>query len=269
MNKNDRHLFLLLSIVTCIFIFFASYNGLTIIGFYGKETLNWQAQSIAQDMANLFLISPVLLTSAVLIALKKNVGLPLWAGTMLYLIYTYLIYCFNIHFNNYFIVYCLILGLCFYQLAYFMHSYMRVFAQMFHEKKTDKPIAIYFLILSLSFYFLWLMDIIPATLNNTVPKGVRDGGLFTNPVQVIDLSVFLPGVFITGMLLLNRNKLGRLFAAVLLMFFILMDLTIAVLAVVMVKEGVGSSILLSFIMSFLAVFSLMLLLYHLKKNTTT
>jgi hypothetical protein len=264
MNKKDRIIVLLLSCIVCVLICIGSYNGLTTADFYNQETANWKAQSIGQDMINLFLICPFLLITAVMVFLKKEYAMSLWAGALSYLIYTYLIYCFDIHFNNYFILYCLILGLCFYLFVYCIYSQIQKSNLKFEGRKIDKINAFYFLIISISFYFLWLLDIIPAMLDNVIPQGVLDGGLFTNPVHVIDLSIFLPGIFITGVLLLNQKPLGRLFSPILLTFFILMDFTIALLTIVMTNEGVSSGYTVAYVMAFLGLFSLALLLKTLK-----
>ena len=264
MNKKDRILFLLLSCIVCVLICIGSYNGLTTADFYSKETANWKAQSIGQDIVNLFLICPFLLVTAVMVFLKKEYAMSLWAGALSYLIYIYLIYCFDIHFNNYFILYCLILGLCFYLFIYCIYSQIQKSNFKLVGRKIDKLNAFYFLIISICFYCLWLWDIIPAMMDNTIPQGVIAGGLFTNPVQVIDLSIFLPGIFITGVLLLNQKPLGRIFSPILLTFFILMNFTIALLTIVMIKEGVSSSYTVAYVMAFLGLFSLALLLKTLK-----
>lgn len=266
MSQTERISLFLISALTCLLIYMASYSGLAVPGFYAKETVNWQAQSVGQDMVNLFLATPFLLVSAFLVLLKKDYGFPLWAGCVLYLIYTYLIYCFNIHFNNYFLCYCCILGICFYLLFYFMQGYVREGISTDSKRGVEKVIGLYFLIVSLLFCFLWLSDIVPAVMNNTIPKNLVDGGLVTNPVQVLDLSIFLPGVFIAGILLLKGQKLGYLLAPVLLTFFILMDSTIGLLTIIMIQKGVGTDLTVSFLMGSMALFSSLLLVLYFRKT---
>src|SRR6185295_1303389 len=99
------------------------------------------------------------------------------------------------------------------------------------NKVTLKLTGIYFIALSAVFYFLWLSEIVPAVINNKVPSSLIEVGLFTNPVHVIDISIFLPGMFITGILVLREKPLGYLLAPALLSFFILMDITIGWLAI--------------------------------------
>lgn len=263
MIKNEHKLFFSLSLIISILICLSSYEGFMNPDFYGRESLNWQAQSVGQDLINLFLICPVLLAASFLILLQKNFAYPLWAGTLLYLIYTYQIYCFNIHFNSYFTAYCLILGLCFYLFTYFIYSQIKT-GLRFHNNKLNKPIAFYFLIIAVLFYLLWLWDIVPAILHHTIPDSVKKGGLVSNPVQVLDLSIVLPGVFITGILLLKRKPLGLLFSPILLTFFILMNLTISLLTIVMVNKGVESQYTVAMVMACLSIISALLLIQQLK-----
>ncbi len=133
------------------------------------------------------------------------------------------------------------------------------------RKVPQRFTGIYFILLSLLFYFLWLSEIVPAVRAGENPKSLKDTGLATNVVQVLDLSVFLPGILITGILLLRRKTAGFLIAPALLMFFVLMDITIGVLVLIMKQRGLEGSYLLSGVMGVLALFSLFLLLVWIRK----
>jgi hypothetical protein len=126
--------------------------------------------------------------------------------------------------------------------------------------------GVYFLIISVLFYFLWLSEIVPAIISATVPKSVSDAGLFTNAVHVIDLSIVLPCIFITGVLVLKRNILGFILAPIMLTFFILMDITIGFLAIMIKIQGVGSDLYVASIMGLLAVISSFLLALYFKNG---
>src|ERR1019366_8796872 len=115
---------------------------------------------------------------------------------------------------------------------------------------------------------LWLSEIIPAIIQNTIPKSIVETGLFTNAVQVIDLSVFLPGIFITGISLLKRISFGLILVPIILTFFVLMDISIGTLAVVMKMKGVESNLVLTVIMGVLALLSLVLLIWYFKSIKT-
>ena len=265
MNKRQAGIVLALSLIISALIITAGSTGLSSAGLYAKETFNWQVQTQGQDLINIFLIAPFLFISAVMIFRKIRQGLLLWTGCLLYVIYTYLIYCFDIHFNNFFIEYCLILGISFYLCIFSFYVLVKEPYTDAPKPRLNKFTGVYFLIVALLFAFLWLSEIVPAIAGNAIPKTLSDAGLFTNPVEVIDLSVFLPGVFISGILLLKRNKFASsMLAPVILTFFILMDITIAFLTILMVRNGIATNGSVALFMLIMALVSLILLLLHLK-----
>ncbi|HMQ61272.1 MAG TPA: hypothetical protein PKE06_11435 [Flavilitoribacter sp.] len=251
-------------------VIFAGVTGLVTPGFYSAETLNWEAQGIGQDMIDLFLITPVLIISAWMAWRGSKAGLLFWAGAIFYLIYTFAIYCFAVHFNSLFLIYCLVLGLSFYGFLAFLISYSG-------EPTTDWPtgripvrLTAWFLIsIAGLFYLLWLSEVVPATLGNQTPDSLVQTGLFTNPVHVLDLSVCLPGLILTGILLLKNKPMGRMLAPVMLTFCILMDITIGSLVVVMNRHGIEGGWFLTVIMGGLAGVSAVLLWLNLKGLSPT
>lgn len=253
-----------LSLLNAFLIIFASSVGLFAHDSYSRESSNWQAQAIGQDLVDLFLLVPCLLITGFL-ASGNYIARVMWGGVLLYLIYTFLIYCFDVHFNNLFVIYCFILGLSFYSFLYFISVQSKEQGVIeFTKSLPVKAVGIYFLIISGVFSFLWLSEIIPAILHNTTPKSLIETGLLTNPVQVIDLSLFLPGIFITGVLVLKKKPMGLMLAPVILTFFILMDITIGFLVIVMKQRGLESNLSVTVAMSVLALFSLIMLIWYLR-----
>ena len=236
--------------------------------FYSRETPNWQTQAEGQDIADLFLAVPVLLIAAVMVARNRPKAFLVWGGTVLYLLYTFLIYAFAVHFNGLFWVYCLVLGLTFYAALFFFYCLLQI-----SVSQTDSPsfvakfTGIYLMVIAVLFYLLWLSDVIPHALNHTIPPTLKETSLPVNPVQVIDLAVFLPGLFGVGFLLWQRKSWGFVLAPVFLSFCVLMDLTIAGLALLMQYRGLGSDSLVTVLMGVLALISFVLLLIHLKRLT--
>lgn len=254
-----------LSMPLAALVAIASGVGLLTPDLYSAETKNWQAQSIGQDMVDLFLILPCLVVSALLSLRNNRTATRIWAGVVLYLTYTFVLYCFDVHFNKLFILYCLCLGLAFYAFLYFLVTQYREHEGLFYSKSTaSRTVGMYFIAITLIFYFLWLSEIIPSVMHNTIPKSVVDAGLFTNGVQVLDLAILLPAIFISGVLLLRGAQFGYIMAPVLLTFFILMDITIGILAVIMKLRDVESNLSITMIMGVFALISFVLLIWFLK-----
>ena len=228
--------------------------------FYAAESPNWTLQSLGQDYIDLLFVAPLLVFSG--IASRNNKGaLLVWGGVLFYLIYSYSIYCFALHFNKLFVMYCIILGLSFYGFVYFLYRLSEENVKSwFDERVPVKALAAYLIFVAVAFYALWLMQIIPPISEGKVPKELSDAGLIVNPVHVIDLSVCLPALFITGVLLLKKHNMGFILAPVMLSFCIIMDVTIGVLAWMMKLNGLSSDMSVVWIMVVLAVVSAAMLI---------
>jgi hypothetical protein len=210
---------------------------------------------------NLFLIAPVLLVAALYSFQGVKIAFLMWGGTVAYLVYTFLIYCFAVHFNVLFLIYCLILGLSSFSLFWFFTTQLRTpVVTRLDSRPFLKFTGAYFIIISVTFYALWLLEVIPANLANGVPRSLTDTGLMTNPVHAIDLSVFLPLVFTSGVMAISARPLAAILIPVILIFFVLMDFTIATLTIVMIQNGLGGSIFIVLAMGVLALLSLVLLI---------
>lgn len=257
---HRRKIFLWLSFLLALLIIVSGIYSLLTPGFYDQESLNWQAQSTGQDIIDVFFITPLLLF-ATFYTHKKQIALYVWAGIHLYIVYTYTIFCFAVHFNSLFIVYCLILGLSFYSLLLFIYSISKSGNPVLTTSR-PKTTGIFFIITSLLFYTVWLREIIPALVQQEIPVLIKETRLLTNPVWVLDLSIVLPGIFISGIFLLHKKQAGYILAPVLLTFLIMMNITIAFLSLFMQSSGIAErDIFVPIVMVVLAVYCFILWWY--------
>jgi hypothetical protein len=261
----EQKVILGVSLPLILLLILCSTIGLLYPGIYTAPSSNWVTQTIVQDGVNLFIVTPVLIVAALYSFQGIKAAIIMWGGTVGYLAYTFLIYCFSVAFNVLFLGYCLILGLSIFSLAWFFLTQVR------HPIVTKLPSSIftkvtgvYFLVIAVLFYVLWLMDILPASITNTMPASLAGIGLPTNPVQVIDLSIFLPLVFIAGVLTIRTKPLAATLVPVVLVFFVLMDITIAVLTTVLIREAFGGSIAVVMVMTCLGIFSMLLLIWFVR-----
>ncbi len=253
------------SILLVLLVAGVSLVGIFTPDFYANEKLSWQVQALGQDIIDLVLVVPILLvTTLIAFNIEKTVVF-LWAGILLYIIYTFTIYTFDIHFNKLFILYCIILGIALYVFLYFIYWQIKDPIIESINRTVVKVVGIYFLLIAVFFYFLWLLEIVPNAVNGTTPSSLMESGLPTNPIHVIDLAIFLPGIFITGILLLRNIKLALTISPFMLVFFILMDITIATLGAMMQQRDVeGNYFSLTSAMWLLALFSLVLLVWYMR-----
>lgn len=223
----------------------ASLGGLLLPATYARETASWAAEGIAQDWVDLVLVVPLLLIAAVLALRGLRIGKTLLAGATLFTAYSFLIYGFAIHFNGLFLVYCAVLGLSVFIFVGLAVAIGRETAGPVAAQRFAISFAGWFLIIvAMLFAALWLMAIVPANLAGAVPSAIVTSGLPTNPVYVIDLSLFLPGQLLVGVNLLRRRPLGYALAPVLLTFGAIMAATLATSMVFSSVKGLGGSVAL-------------------------
>jgi hypothetical protein len=265
-DKKHDGTILYLTVPLAILTALVSYAGIFTSSTYSRETTGYAAQGIGQDIVNLFLVVPILLITGFLAWRKSKSGLLIWSGAVFYLAYSYTIYCFGLHFNSLFIVYCAILGLSFYAMVYFVFSSIREnVSEWFSKTLSTTPTGIFLIIIAVLFYFIWLSDIIPAILNHTTPKCITESGLLVNPVHVLDIAICLPALLMTGIALIRRKNTGYLLAPTMMIFCMLMAVAIAAMVFVMKAKGLETDNSLAVIFGIITLISALFLFLFLRK----
>jgi hypothetical protein len=127
-----------------------------------------------------------------------------WIGALLYFVYAYLIYAMAVHLNYLFLGYVAALGLSAYALVGALYTQGGGTMPTDHAHRRRLPAVVLMLIGGL-FGLLWLGELVPAVLTDSVPESLEEAGLIVNPIHVVDLSLVLPGMLITGYLLMKRH----------------------------------------------------------------
>lgn len=198
---------------------------------YANETSALAAQAIAQDWFDLWILAPVIAISAATSVLGSARARYVLMGGLLFAAYTAAIYCFSVHFNALFLVYCATLGASIYGLAI-------IAAEIHHEPsyfvaspRARRLAAGCLIAIGGGFALLWLAQILPALAAGEPPRQLTELGIPTNPVHVLDLAIVLPLHVIAGVGLWRGTRLGLLLAPMMLAFGALMAGSIAVLVV--------------------------------------
>lgn len=225
----------------------ASLGGLLSTTTYAGETASISAQCLGQDWFDLLLVAPLLALST---GPSRRARLVL-GGAFAYTAYTFSIYAFSIHFNALFLVYCAALGLSVYGLAATCRSCGDV------SGWTARPVARRLvgglqLGIAAAFALLWLADIVPALAAGRAPLSVSKEGLLTNPVHVLDLSLALPALALSGVALWRGRPLGSLLSPILLTLSTLMSLSIGAMMVSASVRGTASDSAVAVVFVFVA-----------------
>ena len=199
-----------------------SAAGLLVPGIYAGLTPSFRPQALAQDLANLVVVSPALLALALFAWRGSLRAFLLWTGVVGFTVYNYIVYCFSIPFGPLFLLWTAVLGLALFALIGALGSadHQRIRAD-YHDGTGLRVAAWALLSLAVLFAILWLSEDIPALLAGRQPASVRALGVPTNAVHVLDLGFFLPAAAATGVMLLRRRTMGYVLAPGMLAFLTL------------------------------------------------
>jgi len=247
---------------------------LAVVSFYGgfvpwvyeRETASMAAQGKGQDIVDLFLVVPLLIVSLIFLLRKSRIAIFIFSGTILYILYSFFIYSFGVHFNNLFLLYCLTLGLSLYTFILIMSEFTKKDVEnWFSDGVPVRSTGVYFILVAVLFYMLWFKDVLPAIVNDSVPKSVSDYDLLVNPVHVLDMAVMLPALIIAAALLMRRRRLGFILAPVLLVFLIILATALVGMLIMLKANGISEEASVAGIFVVLAVVSGSFLFLFLKK----
>lgn len=218
----------------------ASITGIAVDSIYAAETENWAGQAIGQDIANLvaYAAMAVLALFAARGSLRAYLG---WLATLVYSAYAYAIYAFSVQLGPLFVVYVAVLGLSVYALAGGIASLdpVRV-RQAFSERAPTTLTGGFAVLIGAAFYLLWLSEVIPAMFADGAPEFLREVGLPTNPVHVLDMGLLLPAVLLAGVLLIKRRSWGYLLVPAVLGGLILLGVGIVAVVAVLAYRDVAT-----------------------------
>lgn len=269
MTNGQLRIITFLTLIMLVFLATASIFGVFIDITYARESASMAAQGMGQDMVDLFLVVPAIIISLILMRNNKRVATLVFGGLVFYVLYSFIIYSMGVHFNLMFLVYCFTLGAATYTFIVYFYYLSRIeVKEWFTEKTPNKALAVFFIIVAALFYLLWLRDIIPPIMNNTVPKTVSDYDLLVNPVHVIDLAFALPGLVIVAILLIRKHNLGYLLAPIALVFLITLTIALAAMVIITRIKNISEDASIAVIFLILAVISTGFLWSFLRKIKT-
>lgn len=212
-------LYIWTTLITSLLTLTSSAAGVLVSGTYARDTPNWAQQARAQDIANVVAVA-VLLAAAYSVLRRSSRGYQAWAGALLFLIYSFVIYSFASAFNELFLLYVADLGLLVYT---FLGAVIRLdFGQVGESfalgARPRLALGAILVALGLLFYLIWLSEDVPALLDGTVPASVTQAGLLSNPVHVLDMALYLPAFIAAGVSLVRNGALGQVLGLPLLVF---------------------------------------------------
>jgi hypothetical protein len=196
-------------------------------------------QGIAQDYVTLFLAVPLLM-AALFFALKGSLRSRFFlAGILNYFLVTYLFYLEIAMYNEMFLAYILLTGTSFFAFVLLLLSFdLQSLPSVYNDKVPVKFIGGFLIFNTIIIASLWLNVIVPPLTDGTVyPDAVQHYTTLT--VQGLDLAIFLPVSFVSGLLLIKKTPFGYLMATVTIVFLSLLMTALTAKIAAMALEGVN------------------------------
>jgi hypothetical protein len=219
-----------------------SVAGILVDRVYADETASWRAEAVGQDIANLVVLS-VLLVLAAAAAQGSVAGFLGWLGTITYAAYTYAIYVFDVHFGPLFLLHVAVFAMAVWALIGGLAGIdpIRVRAA-FVTTPFRGFVSVLLVVIAGAFALLWLSEDIPALIDGRPSDALVESGLPTNPVHVLDLSLFLPTAVLAGVLLRRGRAWGHVLAPVVLVAMAAISAGIVSLTFVHIARDQGGSL---------------------------
>jgi hypothetical protein len=220
--KGTPRVWLWLTAPIAVFLFIAAGSGILFgrLLYTGVEP-KILAQGLGQDLFSLLVSLPGLVISAIYAGRGSLRGRMVWLGILGYLIYTYAFLAFNVYFNILFLVYVALLGCS-------LYAFLGGICSVDFEKltlgdpkgRTARVVGIFLSMVMVLFYGNWLSEIVPALWLGDAPRSVRELGVPTYAIHILDMAILLPGVGISAWGLWRRKTWGILSAGILLILIL-------------------------------------------------
>ncbi|MBM3135610.1 MAG: hypothetical protein FJZ89_10110 [Chloroflexi bacterium] len=208
-------------------------------GLYYWDTVSMAAQMQANDLIALVLGLPLLALSFWLTLRGSLRGRIMLAGTLGFILYTYITMAFGAHYNALFLVYVALFSLSLFAFVLVMMSFdLATLPSRFSEKLPRGWIAGLLFFAAAFLSLAWLGRVAATFAPGAVPALENTTSMF---IQVMDLGIIVPVCALSGLLLLRRQPWGYLLASVGLMKFLTLGIAVSLMGLNMARVGVPIS----------------------------
>jgi hypothetical protein len=176
-------------------------------------------------LAMLVIGVPILVVSMVLASRGSLRARFVWLGA---LAYNAVLFCFAVHFNSFFLLFAGLLALSFWALLSLLRDVDPTTLAQAVSRVPARLVAVYMLVILALFGGMWLRDIVPATINNTMPASFDDTGLTQNPIYVLDFAFTFPLLAIGAIWLWRGRAWGYVVGGMMLVMLTLETAGIAI-----------------------------------------
>ncbi len=152
-----------------------------------------------------------------------------WLGTLGYLLYQAVLFCFATPFNNLFLIYVAYLSLAVWSIVLLLRGAdLDAFGARLSPKTPIRYVAGFALVVVVLNATAWLAGIVPTVFSDDPGEFLTETGLLTNPVYIQDLAIWLPLLATSAVAAWRHQIWGQLITAAMLALFVLESISISV-----------------------------------------
>jgi hypothetical protein len=204
-------------------------------GLYFWDTVSMAAQMQANDLVALVIGLPLLALSFWLTLHGSLRGRIMLAGTLGFILYTYITMSFGTHYNALFLVYVALFSLSLFAFVLTMMSFdLETLSKHFSEDMPRGWIAGFLFFAAAFLTLAWLGRIVVTFSPGAVPPLENTTSMF---IQAMDLGIIVPVCVLSGILLLRRKSWGYLLASVGLLKFLTLGIAVSLMGLNMARVG--------------------------------
>lgn len=157
----------------------------------------------------MFVIAVPLLVGSMILSSRGSLRARfVWLGSLAYIAYNAVMFCFALQFNSFFLLFAALLALSFWSLVTLLSQFDLAAASAGDAGVPVRTIAVYMLVCLVLFATMWLQEVIPATIGNVLPGSFEGTGLTQNPIYVLDFAFTFPLLALGAAWLWRRRAWG-------------------------------------------------------------
>ena len=141
----------------------------------------------------MLIVAVPLLVAAMIMADRGSLrARVVWLGALAYLAYNSVLTVFAAHFNSFFLMFVATLSLSIWSLLALLRDFAAEEVRARGARVPVRLVAVYMLACTILFAFVWLRDIGPAMMANSIPSSFGATGLLVAPTHVLDFAFTFP-----------------------------------------------------------------------------
>lgn len=219
----------------------ASSMGILIDSTYERDVKRFAVLAVSQDYVTLLVAVPAVLLLGWLAFRGSFSARLMWHGVVFYFAYTYTIAAFMVRFNDLFLVYTSLLACSIFALVGGVASLgWPLKSSMFGMSWPRRSAVGFLIVIVTTFLLLWLSDIVPAIVNGFEPESLAESATPTKGIQVLDLSLVLPGSALSAYWVWRFEVRGYVFATGLIAYAALLNLALVAMIIGLSRAGLAA-----------------------------